>query len=66
MERYGYIRVSTKDQNPERQFLAMEEQQIKKEKIFMDKMSGQDFTRPQYARLLKKAEKGRCDHHQKH
>ena len=58
MVRYGYIRVSAKDQNPERQFLAMEEQQIEKEKIYMDKMSGQDFTRPQYARLLKKLKKG--------
>lgn len=58
MERYGYIRVSAKDQNPERQFLAMEEQLIEKEKIYMDKMSGQDFTRPQYTRLLKKLKKG--------
>ena len=58
MERYGYIRVSAKDQNPERQFLAMQEQQIEKENIYMDKMSGQDFSRPQYARLLKKLKKG--------
>ena len=34
MERYGYIRVSAKDQNPERQLLAMQEQQITKEKIY--------------------------------
>lgn len=58
MERYGYIRVSAKDQNPERQFLAMQEQQIEKEKIYMDKMSGQDFSRPQYMKLLKKLRKG--------
>lgn len=58
MERYGYIRVSAKDQNPERQFLAMQEQQISKEKIYLDKMSGQDFSRPQYVKLLKKLKKG--------
>ncbi len=58
MERYGYIRVSAKDQNPERQFIAMQEQQIEKEKIYMDKMSGQGFSRPQYVKVLKKLKKG--------
>lgn len=58
MERYGYVRVSAKDQNPERQLLAMQEQQISKEKIYLDKMSGQDFSRPQYVKLLKKLKKG--------
>ena len=58
MERYGYIRVSAKDQNPERQFIAMQEQQIEKEKIYMDKMSGHDFSRPQYVKLLRKLKKG--------
>lgn len=58
MERYGYIRVSAKDQNPERQILAMQEQQISKEKIYLDKVSGQDFSRPQYVKLLKKLKKG--------
>ena len=58
MERYGYIRVSAKDQNPERQLLAMQEQQITKEKIYLDKMSGQDFSRPQYVKLIKKLKKG--------
>ncbi len=58
MERYGYIRVSTKEQNPERQFIAMKEQQIKQKNIFLDKVSGQDFSRPQYTRLLKKLKKG--------
>ncbi|MBD5519852.1 MAG: recombinase family protein [Lachnospiraceae bacterium] len=58
MERYGYIRVSTKDQNPERQLIAMQEQQITKEKIYLDKISGQDFSRPQYVKLLKKLKKG--------
>ncbi len=58
MERYGYIRVSSKDQNPERQFLAMQEQQIEKSKIYMDQISGKDFLRPEYGKLLKKLKKG--------
>ncbi|MCM1237683.1 MAG: recombinase family protein [Ruminococcus flavefaciens] len=58
MKRYGYVRVSAKDQNPERQLLAMQEQQIESENIFIDKMSGQDFSRPQYLKLLKKLRKG--------
>lgn len=58
MERYGYIRVSAKDQSPERQFLAMQEQQIKQENIYLDKMSGKSFERPQYLQLLKSLKKG--------
>lgn len=58
MEYYGYIRVSTREQNPERQILAMQEQQIRKKNIYMDKMSGQDFSRPQYQKLLKRLQKG--------
>lgn len=58
MERYGYIRVSAKDQNPERQLLAMQEQQIIQKNIYLDKMSGQDFSRPQYLKLLKRLKKG--------
>jgi DNA invertase Pin-like site-specific DNA recombinase len=58
MERYGYIRVSAKDQNPERQLLAMQEQKIKQQNIYLDKMSGQDFSRPQYLQLLKSLKKG--------
>lgn len=54
MKRYAYIRVSAKDQNPERQLLAMQEQQIEQRNIYLDKMSGQDFARPQYLKLLKK------------
>lgn len=58
MERYGYVRVSAKDQNPERQLLAMQEQKIKKRNIYLDKMSGQDFSRPQYLKLLQRLKKG--------
>mgnify|MGYP002424602540 CR=1 FL=1 len=48
MECYGYIRVSAKDQNPKRQVIAMQEKRIKSGNIYLDKMSGQDFSRPQY------------------
>ena len=58
MERYGYIRVSTKEQNPERQFIAMQEQQIKQKNIYLDKISGKNFTRPKYSRLLKRLKRG--------
>lgn len=58
MVQYGYVRISAKDQNPERQLLAMQEQQINKKNIYMDKMSGQDFARPQYLELLKTLKKG--------
>jgi DNA invertase Pin-like site-specific DNA recombinase len=58
MERYGYVRVSAKDQNPERQVLAMKEANIQPQNIFLDKMSGQDFSRPQYRQLLKRLKKG--------
>ena len=49
---YGYIRVSSKDQNEERQLIAMREFGVPPENIFLDKQSGKDFNRPQYQRLL--------------
>lgn len=55
---YGYVRVSSKDQNEARQMRAMAEQQIPKRCIFMDKQSGKDFDRPQYKRLLRRLKKG--------
>ncbi len=58
MECYGYVRVSAKDQNPDRQLAAMKEQKIKDKNIYLDKMSGQDFSRPQYIRLLKHLKQG--------
>ncbi len=51
---YGYIRVSTKDQNEERQRIAMQEFGISEKHIFVEKQSGKDFNRPVYQRLLKK------------
>lgn len=51
---YGYIRVSSRDQNEDRQRLAMWECGIPDRNIYMDKQSGKDFQRPGYLRLMKK------------
>lgn len=58
MERYGYVRVSAKDQNPERQIIAMQEAKIPRNHVYLDMMSGKDFARPQYLKLLKKMRAG--------
>ncbi len=55
---YGYIRVSSVDQNEDRQRIAMRELSIPEEDIFMDKQSGKDFNRPNYRRLAKKIKPG--------
>ena len=54
---YGYIRVSSRDQNEDRQLIALQELKVKKKNIFMDKQSGKDFKRPQYRRLMRKLKK---------
>ena len=54
MPTYGYIRVSTRDQNEDRQLIALREMSIPEKNIFMDKQSGKDFNRPQYKKLVKK------------
>lgn len=51
---YGYIRVSSRDQNEDRQRVAMREFGVSDKCIFMDKQSGKDFERPGYKRLMKK------------
>lgn len=51
---YGYVRVSSKDQNEDRQVITMKEMQVPDENIYVDKQSGKDFNRPQYKRLLHK------------
>lgn len=51
---YGYVRVSTKDQNEERQMIAMKELAIPDKNIYMDKLSGKDFSRPQYQKLVRR------------
>lgn len=55
---YGYIRVSTKEQNEDRQLIALREMSIPEKNIFMDKQSGKDFNRPQYKKLAKKLKPG--------
>ena len=55
---YGYVRVSTRDQNEDRQLIALRELSIPERNIFLDKQSGKDFQRPQYRRLVKKLQPG--------
>ena len=58
MKTYGYIRVSSTDQNEDRQRLAMRARKIPPDNIFTDKQSGKDFQRPQYRRMVKKLRPG--------
>lgn len=51
---YGYIRVSSRDQNEDRQLIAMNREGVPPDNIFMDKLSGKSFNRPQYGRMLRK------------
>ena len=55
---YGYVRVSTKEQNWDRQILAMREFGIPDKQIYREKLSGKDFERPVYLRLLRKFKPG--------
>lgn len=55
---YGYIRVSSADQNEDRQLLAMREAKVPEDRIFLDKQSGKDFNRTNYKRLVKKLKPG--------
>ncbi len=52
MTRYGYARVSSKDQNVSRQISALTEEGIARENVFVDKVSGKNFSRPGYLQLL--------------
>ena len=58
MEIYGYIRVSTGDQNTARQFAALQKLDISKKNLFVDKQSGKDFERPAYKKLVRKLQEG--------
>ena len=58
MKQYGYVRVSTKDQNEERQIVALSEFGIECCNMYIDKESGKDFKRKQYKKLLRKAKEG--------
>ena len=55
---YGYVRVSTKEQNEARQVIAMHEFGVDEQNVFVEKQSGKDFNRPKYKRLLRKLQAG--------
>ena len=54
---YGYVRVSSHDQNEDRQLIALREQEVPEGNIYVDKQSGKDFDRPSYKKLVKKLRK---------
>ena len=54
MNVYGYVRVSSSDQNEDRQIKAMMDRQVLSQNIFIDKQSGKDFDRPQYKKMVRK------------
>jgi len=58
MKTYGYVRVSSTDQNEDRQLFAMAKLEIPSEQIFIDKQSGKDFNRPCYKLLMKRLKQG--------
>lgn len=58
MEIYGYVRVSSTDQNEERQLIALRGKNVDEKNIYMDKQSGKDFNRPQYKKLVRKLRPG--------
>lgn len=57
MSIYGYIRVSSKEQNEDRQRIAMKNVQVPEKSIFLDKQSGKDFDRPMYKKMVRKLKK---------
>lgn len=58
MQAYGYIRVSSTDQNEDRQKIALASRGIPEKNIYMDKQSGKDFCRPQYRKLVRRLRTG--------
>ena len=58
MNIYGYIRVSSKDQNEDRQLIALHDKGVEDRFIYVDKVSGKDFNRPRYKDLVKKLKPG--------
>ena len=55
---YGYVRVSTQDQNEERQMVAMRQLAIPRKNLFLDKQSGKDFARAEYQKMVKRLRRG--------
>lgn len=58
MKTYGYARVSTREQNEDRQLIALSGFPVARKNIFLDKLSGKDFNRPQYRRMLRRLKEG--------
>lgn len=58
MEKYGYLRVSSKDQNLDRQYAALASYQIPKKNIYVDRMSGKDFKRKAYQKMIRNVKSG--------
>ena len=55
---YGYVRVSTKEQNLDRQFIAMKQFGVPEGNIFVDRQSGKDFERPAYQEMMQTLQEG--------
>ena len=55
---YGYVRVSSADQNEDRQMIEMQRVGVPTENIFIDKQSGKDFERPSYKRMVRRLREG--------
>ena len=55
---YGYVRVSSKDQCEDRQLISLQQFPVQEKNIYIDKMSGKDFERPQYKKLMRKIKPG--------
>ena len=55
---YGYVRVSSVDQNEDRQLICMSDNKVPEGNVYIDKQSGKDFNRPQYKKLVKKLKAG--------
>ena len=58
MKKYGYVRVSSKDQNLNRQLDALYEVGVESKNVYIDKLSGKDFNRPNYKRLVSRLQEG--------
>ena len=58
MRKFGYVRVSSRDQNPDRQLEALRERGVLKKNIYIDRMSGKDFNRPAFETMRRKMTKG--------
>ena len=54
---YGYVRVSSIDQNEDRQLIAMRDASVPNRNIYIDKLSGKDFNRPMYQRMIRRLRK---------